>query len=214
MSNDLIEVRAIRPPNVGWLEVFLNKEAMDKLWSYVDVAKENVNHKLAGQITKSLKLEDKDDWFLNNVILQVRQKYEEEFGIPSEYKSFINDKWYVELKSFWVNFMNQNESNPYHNHTGVYSFNIWMKIPTDWKEQHELPIVKNSNFPTASNFQFFYTDMMGNQRAFDYRLDKSCEGKMVFFPAKLMHTVYPFYNCDETRISIAGNLGINVVNHD
>ena len=35
------------------------------------------------------------------------------------------------------------------------------------------------------------------------------EGTMVFFPAQLRHAVYPFYNCDEERISISGNIALN-----
>ena len=41
-------------------------------------------------------------------------------------------------------------------------------------------------------------------------LDKKSEGGMLFFPAKLMHMVYPFYNCDKERISISGNICINI----
>ena len=33
---------------------------------------------------------------------------------------------------------------------------------------------------------------------------------MLFFPAKLMHTVYPFYDCDEERISISGNIKLDI----
>ena len=33
---------------------------------------------------------------------------------------------------------------------------------------------------------------------------------MLFFPAKLMHTVYPFYNCDKERISISGNINFDI----
>ena len=32
------------------------------------------------------------------------------------------------------------------------------------------------------------------------------QGMLVFFPSRLNHIVYPFYNCDETRISISGNI--------
>ena len=58
----------------------------------------------------------------------------------------------------------------------------------------------------ASNFEFQYLDMFGNIKHFGYRLDPNMEGRMLFFPARLQHTVYPFYNCDEARISVAGNL--------
>ena len=32
------------------------------------------------------------------------------------------------------------------------------------------------------------------------------EGMLLFFPARLNHEVYPYYNCDEQRISISGNV--------
>ena len=41
-------------------------------------------------------------------------------------------------------------------------------------------------------------------------IDKEVEGGMLFFPAKLQHTVYPFYNCDKERISISGNILFNI----
>ena len=37
-------------------------------------------------------------------------------------------------------------NNPLHNHTGVYSFVIWMKIPFDYDDQVDLPNSKGSNF--------------------------------------------------------------------
>ena len=32
------------------------------------------------------------------------------------------------------------------------------------------------------------------------------EGRMLFFPASLQHQVYPFYECEEERITISGNI--------
>ena len=40
----------------------------------------------------------------------------------------------------------------------------------------------------------------------NFPMDPSMEGKMLLFPSKLMHCVYPFYNCEEPRISVAGNV--------
>ena len=34
---------------------------------------------------------------------------------------------------------------------------------------------------------------------------------MLFFPAKLHHIVYPYYNCDEDRITISGNIGLDAM---
>jgi len=37
-------------------------------------------------------------------------------------------------------------------------------------------------------------------------LDKSWEGTIIVFPAKMLHCVYPFYTSDGTRISLSGNV--------
>ena len=83
-----------------------------------------------------------------------------------------------------------------------------MKIPYHWKEQNQLPFLDgiNEDNKKVSNFEFEYLDMLGNIKHYGYRLDPSMEGHMLLFPARLQHTVYPFYNCDDARISIAGNL--------
>ena len=51
---------------------------------------------------------------------------------------------------------------------------------------------------------------MGQLGYYSYFLDKKSEGGMLFFPANLMHTVYPFYNCDKERISISGNICFDI----
>ena len=90
--------------------------------------------------------------------------------------------------------------------TGLFSFVIWIKIPTDWREQHKIPIAANSFSPVASNFEFHYNTLLGDQGKFNYFLNKDSEGMMLFFPSGLGHTVYPFFNCDEERVSISGNI--------
>ena len=100
----------------------------------------------------------------------------------------------------------QTEFNPVHDHKGVYSFVIWMKIPTEYNEQKENPIAKNTNSSGISNFCFNYTNIIGENEFYYYEMSKKMEGKMVFFPSKLTHIVYPFYNCCDHRISISGNI--------
>ena len=36
------------------------------------------------------------------------------------------------------------------------------------------------------------------------------EGRMLFFPAWLQHQVFPFYECEEERITISGNIIYNL----
>ena len=73
------------------------------------------------------------------------------------------------LDNFWVNYQKETEFNPLHTHHGVLSFVAWMKIPTEWKEQHELPISKNSACPSASDFMFAYNNISGNHFYSVYR---------------------------------------------
>ena len=40
-------------------------------------------------------------------------------------------------------------------------------------------------------------------------VDKSFEGKVMFFRSDQMHTVYPFYTTDDYRITVSGNLFYN-----
>ena len=185
--------------------------AMDKLWEYISSAKENpkpYNAELAGNVSSSLVLNDTDNWFFVNACIPIIGKYKEFFKKSTAFNSqtiFKNNVPYV-LDTLWANFQKQHEFNPIHNHSGVYSFVVFMKIPTDWREQHEIPFVKESNSPRASDFEFVYTDCMGNICSHSHYLDSSFEGIMLFFPAEMMHQVYPFYNCEEERITISGNI--------
>jgi hypothetical protein len=185
--------------------------AMDKLWEYISSAKENsVDWKwdLAGHISSSLQLEDKDNWFFNNICLPTIYDHKAVFEESSGHFNqtlFKNDVNYI-MHTFWVNFQKQHEFNPLHNHSGVFSFVVFMKIPYDWREQHEIPFVKNSHSPMAGDFSFTYTDINGQITSSHQLLDPSSEGLMLFFPAELSHQVYPFYNCEEERITISGNI--------
>ena len=185
--------------------------AMLRLWEYISTAKENsksLKSNLAGNLSSSLVLNDTDNWFFVNTCIPIIGKYKEFFKKSTAFNSQSiskNDLPYG-LDNFWVNFQKQHEFNPMHNHSGVYSFVVFMKIPTVWKEQCEIPFVKESNSPKASAFEFVYTDIMGNISQYTYCLDSSFEGIMLFFPAEMMHMVYPFYNCEEERITISGNI--------
>jgi len=54
----------------------------------------------------------------------------------------------------WVNYQKQYEYFPIHKHSNLFSFVVFIKIPTDWKEQHKLPLACPFQKST-SNFQLF-----------------------------------------------------------
>jgi len=149
-----------------WLEIELPKEAIEFLWntlsdtdSHTDARKE-----LAGNISKSNLIPDKDDWFFKNSL--------EGWSNTMFFKKWSN--YYLvhvskilpapkfKLNGFWVNYQKQHEFNPPHNHASTYSFVVFMKIPTHWKEQHELPMCVNSAKPCAGDFSFLFPDQNEN----------------------------------------------------
>ncbi len=198
-------------PNTPLLKGKLPKVAMDYLWEIIEQAtidsKSSREH-LAGNITESLYLNDKNNWFFENILKEVCERYVQESPqvvcARNPFEQFEVTK--LRLLNFWVNSQRQTEFNPTHNHGGVLSFVIWMKIPTHWEDQYELPFSKGSNTPMASDFQFLYTDIMGNVQGWRAQMSPEIEGIIMVFPSTMIHQVYPFYNCDDDRVSISGNL--------
>jgi hypothetical protein len=53
-------------------------------------------------------------------------------------------------------------------------------------------------------------NLAGNIETVKYPVDKTWEQRMLIFPAKLSHCVYPFYGTDEYRITMSGNIRFRV----
>ena len=203
------DVRVIHPHNFGWLEKKLSTQEMDHLWKCIDKRKESMKSSLAGNIQESNKIVDWNDWFWTNTIKPLVYQYVDVMGVNVGDDIPINQRHPYSLNSFWVNYQKQNEFNPLHDHNGVYSFVIWMKIPTRHSEQNKNPIALRSNHPKISTFEFRYINTLGKINGFVYEMSPEMEGTLLFFHSTLMHTVHPFYDCDEDRISISGNVVVN-----
>ena len=209
-----MEVKNISPPINGFLQVKLDNEVIDYLWNIIDIAKsknENFKKNLVGNISQSILLEDIDSFFYKSVCIDLVKYYREnnaKKGDPIVRNTILAPNAKLVLNQFWVNYQYKTEFNPYHDHTGVYSFAIWLKIPYDWAVQSQLKQFNDMNEEDIKpgNFEFEYIDSLGSIKNLSFRLSPSLEGFMLFFPAQLRHCVYPFYEIDEPRISISGNL--------
>lgn len=208
----MMEVVAVSLPNDGIVEGKLPDNIVKDIWKLIEEAKENPYDErsvLAGNISSSLNLNTKSPItvsFIQNVLKIFIDKYVETYGLTDEQREKEHQ---LDLSRFWVNFQKQTEFNPIHGHSGLYSFVIWMQIPTSFKEQRQLPIATNSNSDLCiSNFGFVYPDILGKLRNQHYEMEKEMEGYMLLFPASLQHQVYPFYNNDGERISVSGNISI------
>ena len=211
-----MEINIASPNNVGWVQSKLDKIHMDYLWKIIEEGKkENLSFKgeLAGHVSNSFEITDTDDWFFKNVLHQLITAFYESNGYkhPKNESDFRNN-YIIRLEKFWANYQYKHEFNPPHNHSGLYAFVIWMKIPYTSEEQKKLKFldgVKDIS-KKAGEFEFLYTNLVGDiASTIPYPMNPELEGTIVLFPAQFMHCVYPFYNCDEPRISLSGNLMVS-----
>ncbi len=199
-------------PNITLYGAKLPEEVVNRLWGYIDEAKNNKGdiQNLGDpryNIDRAIDLKDRDDYFLDflNPILMEYLGNEDNTYILDVLSPHKEQKLY--LRSLWVNYQSKHEFLPNHFHLdSQISFVIWMKIPYEWEDQHSLPICKNSADPSAGDIEFTYSDILGNHHDYKFLMGSRLEGTIIIFPSLLLHQVYPFYNCDGKRISISGNI--------
>ena len=162
-----------------------------------------MNKSLAGQITKEYQI-TKSLPLLNPYLEEMARAYQKEWNYyPKENPN--NNKLTVE--SVWVNMQKKLEVNPLHNHDGTLSFVAWLYVPFKLEDERNMPNCKNSRtVELASTFQFVYTTALGTIANCPMFVESGWEARIVMFPSKLLHMVYPFQTSDDYRISIAGNL--------
>ena len=204
-----LKIKSVGP---GWLETRLNEKHMDLLWSCIEKRGQEPYPNLAGNLYGSYALENNNTFY--NSIIDPLVRYwikvygDDIFGNQIKLIPWVSANMETYLNDWWVNYQHEGDYNPLHDHGGIFSFVIWMKIPTDWRDQKKLPRSTHSTSSTVSNFQFVYTNHLGKITSHTYYMSPEMEGGMLFFPANLKHTVYPFYDCKEERISISGNISV------
>ena len=184
------------PPNIYRA---LNKEIVDIHTNDRDIVR--MNNSLAGQITKEYQI-TKSLPLLNPFLEEMGREYQKEWNFYS--KEFNQD---LKVESVWVNMQKKLEVNPLHNHDGTLSFVAWLHVPFKLEDERNVENCKNSRtVELASTFQFVYTTALGRIANCPMFVESGWEARIIMFPAKLLHIVYPFQTSDDYRISIAGNL--------
>jgi hypothetical protein len=183
--------------NFGYIESKIPKELYINLLDECLNA-ENKNQKIVTGLTSYGVVEHfyvkKNEIELTKFILNFRDEYEKNFpglantGVLSKNLNFVCSK-------HWINLQKKYDFLPNHTHDGIFSYTIWMKIPKK---------IKKSKY--SGNFEFSYAEVSGKIFNKVINLTDKDEGKIIMFPSKLQHCVYPFRDTDETRISISGNI--------
>jgi hypothetical protein len=161
----------------------------------------NANNTLAGHIQDEYLIEVTNDYsnyicdcIANNPIIK---NYLNKIHI-------LNKNCPIFLEKSWINFQKKYEFNPLHDHSGIFSFIIFMQIP--YKLEEEFKVYSNVTLLTTSCLSFIYSDVNGTIVDKTCSVDESYLYKMLIFPAKLKHIVYPFYTSDKERITVSGNV--------
>ena len=196
-------------PNVGLTEGLIPSEIYQALnREIVDIHNNDqgipkMNPSLAGQITKEYQI-TKSRQLLDPFLEEMGRAYQKEWNYFPKENPNKND---LKVESVWVNMQKKLEVNPLHNHDGTLSFVAWLHVPFKLEDERNMENCKNSRtVELSSTFQFVYTTALGNIVNCPMFVESGWEAKIIMFPAKLLHMVYPFQTSDDYRISIAGNL--------
>jgi len=108
------------------------------------------------------------------------------------------------LGSAWVNSMEAGDFNPPHNHTGVLSFVVYLKVPDELKKENEKSTLQSMVGPGAIEFRISEFKVHGAMSR-DMLSFFPEEGEIFIFPTHLEHWVFPFKS-KVTRVSLSGNL--------
>ena len=187
----------------------LSKQNYDWLKDSIYKAKQeaiNKNDTLIGHIREEYEISQWPVEFESFIIQAVGHPYLDRYR---ESIDVISDARPYYLNNMWVNFQKKYEFNPLHDHGGLLSFIIFVKIPFDLKEEDKIFPPNSSAFHT-SRLAFVNNEASGGFTSTLIDVDKTFEGKMLLFPAKQAHMVYPFYTSDDYRITVSGNIKLKV----
>ena len=198
--------------NPGFLRAKLTDEQLAPIWHEVRRIQQDwtqgvpANDYLAGNIEKEFNIDRTPALSHVNSILQpFVSEYVSVFDYASVLQQLTDDKPLV-VSDLWVNFQKKHEFNPPHNHSGVFSFVIWLQIPFLMADEIAAGPGYKGTEPQNGDFVLHYTDTTGITRWHNLQADRTMEGYILMFPNTMVHHVNPFYSTDEYRITVAGNM--------
>jgi len=192
------EVENISFTNIGIVQTRLSKDDYDYLLN--DVLDKNAKKLISGLTDKGVAshteiLDKKALSIIDNYTDKLMYHYSKVYPDYLRTLNQLDKDLRLKLGKVWANHQKQNEFIPLHEHAGVYRFNIWLKIPYD-----------STNKMFTGTFAYSYQNILGQSYFHNINLTPKDEGLITLFPSKLQHIVYPFYDLEKTRISIAGNM--------
>jgi len=111
------------------------------------------------------------------------------------------EKFGIALDNLWINYQKRYDHNPNHQHSGIISFVIYLKVPdVIFQEQAD------SNVKSAGHIFFRYGESISPLCVKEWDVAPT-ENLILMFPATLDHSVHPFW-VEGERVSVSGNFTI------
>ena len=168
-------------PSTGYVVMEFSEDELEPIKEEVEYIKNNeslstkMNGTLAGHIKKEYRL-DKSKQHLQGLMLPAVNSYVNRFGFPNYAGTILSDNAPYYLDNTWVNFQQKHEFNPLHDHSGIFSFVIWLKVPYGEEEREVFSDLKAQNTRNGC-FEFVHADSFGLPRIKSVFADRSYEGK-------------------------------------
>ena len=204
--------KAVDLPNFGVLECDLGQSEIDYLWEKVkkytpEATWEGNTCVDAGKMEdKQFAINDDENIFTEKVLIPMTENYFSAYGTPFKHKSSHFHQ--MTFSRFWGRLSKDGDYQSIHDHQGVFTFVVWLRIPFEGKVERK---IQPGFRPEAGDFVLVYPDTCGALQKRTWVLGPGAEGKMLFFPSDLNHIVYPHYSTEEYRISLAGDICLNSI---
>ena len=203
-------------PNIGYIWCQVPDEDLEPIRQEVDLIldtrpkEQEANQDLAGNLDLQFHLNTSFD-HLEQLVIPMAKAYTKEFNYTRVQEAMLPDRnfpyeWY--MHAAWCNGQKATEFNPSHFHSGILSFVIWLEIPYAIEQEQRLFPKTLLDDKRSGTFEFLYTDSTGQIRNHTIHADQYWQGRMIMFPSKMIHQVYPFYSSQDQRKSVSGNLFI------
>lgn len=128
--------------------------------------------------------------------------------------------------NIWVNYQKANDYNPLHNHSGNFSFVLYIDVPEVIYEETRpsrtgdpgtimfiSSLLEHSanhgDWDDREQWEHLVNSLFGNLRSVVF---KPTRGDLIIFPSWLNHAVEGFVTPDIERITVAGNLTLEMEN--
>ena len=189
--------------NIGYWLSPLDPESMKPVWDELNTFEATIDRTTPNGTNAKFDLLLSRDHVATIVQAAINQ-YNFENDWPNRL-NVLGEARPLKLYNLWANFMSKTQYEPIHDHGGVMSFVIWLRVPYTIAEEAAARPYVPPQFNTSGCFGLHSINSLGRIQHTVLPSDKTWENVLCLFPAQTHHSVFPFYSSDELRVSIAGN---------